>query len=46
MPMTVDDLRESDVPVSPVMGLLLGLPAGDPRIVSPVRGIAATGNEG
>ena len=33
--MTLDELSASDTPVSPVMGMLLGLPPGDPRIAPP-----------
>jgi len=36
--MTLDDLRDSDVVISPLMALLLGIRQDDPRVVAPERG--------
>lgn len=34
-PMTLDELRESDCVISPLMALLLGVPSDSPRVVKP-----------
>jgi hypothetical protein len=33
--MTVDDPRDSDAAISPLMALLLGVPADSPRVLAP-----------